>query len=179
MEKGESVKTSDKDTSLKSDFSYPGYEEWKEAAISSLKGKDFTKSLLTHTYEGITLDPIYTEKDLEGLNIDSLPGKVNFLRGQTKLGNLGTGWDICQRMGSGIPGEFNKELSSALASGQNTIFISTDEATSAGIDPENSSEGKVGVNGLSLVINKDINEFCNICITMLGEKMRVDTLSIS
>ncbi len=161
MEKGESVKTSDKDTSLKSDFSYSGYEDWKEAAISSLKGKDFTKSLLTHTYEGITLDPIYTEKDLKGLNIDSLPGKVNFLRGQTSRGNLGAGWDVCQRMGSGISGEFNKELSSELRSGQNTIFISTDKATSAGIDPEDSSEGKVGVNGLSLVVKKDINDSLN------------------
>lgn len=161
MEKGESVKTAAKDTSLKSDFSYPGYEEWKEAAISSLKGKDFAKSLLTHTYEGITLNPIYTEKDLEGLNVDSLPGKVNFLRGQTVNGNLGAGWDICQRMGSGIPGEFNKELSSALGSGQNTIFFSTDEATSAGIDPEDSNEGKVGVNGLSLVLKKDINDSLN------------------
>ncbi len=166
MEKGESVKTVSKDTSLRSDFSYPGYEEWKEAATSSLKGKDFKRSLQTDTYEGITLDPIYTEKDLEGLNIDSLPGRTNFLRGQTVIGNLGKAWDVCQRMGAGIPKEFNTELTSALSSGQDTIFLSPDEATSAGIDPEDSSKGKVGVTGLSLVINNDINDSLkNIDIT--------------
>ena len=161
MEKGDSVKTSDKDISLKSDFSYPGYEEWKEAAISSLKGKDFIKTLVTKTYEGITLDPIYTKKDLEGLNIDSIPGEINFLRGYTGEGNLGKGWDICQRMGSGIPEEFNKELSSALGSGQNTIFLSMDSAASFGIDPENSSEGKVASNGLSLIVKKDLKDALN------------------
>lgn len=161
MEIGDSVKTTGKDSLLTSDFSYQGYEEWKEAAISSLKGKDFIKTLVTGTYEGITLDPIYTERDLEGLKIDSLPGKVNFLRGCTGSGNIGKGWDICQRMGSEIPEEFNKELLSELGSGQNTVFLSPDNASSAGIDPENSSEGKMSVNGLSLSVNRDLKEALN------------------
>ena len=37
------------------EFPVPTYDEWKAAAIESLKGADFDKKLLTKTYEGITL----------------------------------------------------------------------------------------------------------------------------
>ena len=40
------------------EFPVPTYDEWKAAAIESLKGADFDKKLLTKTYEGITLKPI-------------------------------------------------------------------------------------------------------------------------
>ena len=43
------------------EFPVPTYDEWKAAAIESLKGADFDKKLLTKTYEGITLKPIYTD----------------------------------------------------------------------------------------------------------------------
>ena len=45
------------------EFPVPTYDEWKAAAIESLKGADFDKKLLTKTYEGITLKPIYTDAD--------------------------------------------------------------------------------------------------------------------
>jgi len=163
MKKSGDVKNSEK--YMKNDFSYPKYEEWKDAAIKLLKGKDFSKSLNTKTYEGITLNPIYTKKDLENLHYDSLPGMGNFLRGQTSRCNLLTGWGICQRMASGIPEEFNKELVPELKSGQNTIFITPDEASSRGEDPDNVNSGRVGVDGQSLATYDDIeNAFKDINI---------------
>ncbi|MEN8222844.1 MAG: methylmalonyl-CoA mutase family protein [Acidobacteriota bacterium] len=161
MENREILKSDNMDTSLKSDFSYPEYDEWKKSAISSLKGKDFEKALRTLTYEGIALDPIYDKKDLEGLSLDSLPGSDDFLRGLKPEGNIGNGWNICQRMGSGVPEHFNKELISALDSGQNSIFISTDRPTSTGIDPDKAQEDQVCVNGLSLSVLKDMTDAFN------------------
>ena len=35
------------------EFPVPTYDEWKAAAIESLKGADFDKKLLTKTYEGL------------------------------------------------------------------------------------------------------------------------------
>ena len=43
------------------EFEPTSYEAWKAEAESSLKGADFNKKLLTKTYEGITLQPIYTQ----------------------------------------------------------------------------------------------------------------------
>ena len=158
MEKGDSVRTAENNTSLLSDFDYPRPDDWKASAADLLKGKDFDSTLRTLTYEGIVLDPIYVKENIEGLKTDSLPGRENFLRGQTPEGNLGGGWGICQRMGSGIPEEFNTELLSDLASGQNVIFISPDPATAAGKDPADSSAGQVAVNGLSLSVIGDISD---------------------
>lgn len=45
------------------DFPTVSYDEWKEAAIKSLKGKPF-ESLFTKTIEGITLQPLYTQQML-------------------------------------------------------------------------------------------------------------------
>ncbi len=161
MENGESLKSENLDTSLKKDFPYPGYDEWKASAIRLLKGKDFEKSLKTLTYEGILLDPLYDKKDIVGLHLDSIPGSENFLRGQNPEGYLGRGWNICQRMGAGVPENFNKELIQALNSGQNSIFISPDRPTSSGIDPASAQADQVCVDGLSLSVLKDINDSLN------------------
>ena len=47
--------------------------KWKELAKKQLKGKD-PEALRWTTAEGITLKPIYTESDLEGLPLNELPG---------------------------------------------------------------------------------------------------------
>ena len=41
-------------------FPRPLYEEWKTVVESSLKGKT-VENLKTNTYEGIQLNPLYTE----------------------------------------------------------------------------------------------------------------------
>ena len=43
------------------------YEAWKEAAVAALKGAPFEKAMFTATYEGITLDPLYTASDTQDL----------------------------------------------------------------------------------------------------------------
>ena len=47
--------------------------KWKELAKKQLKGKD-PEALRWTTAEGITLKPIYTASDLEGLPLNELPG---------------------------------------------------------------------------------------------------------
>ena len=50
------------------------YDMWKEKAIASLKGGDFDKRLITRTYEGITLQPIYTKGDAANTPISVVSG---------------------------------------------------------------------------------------------------------
>ncbi|HPD67972.1 MAG TPA: hypothetical protein PLI27_07865, partial [Ignavibacteriales bacterium] len=52
---------------IREDFPVPTYEEWKAVVEKDLKGVPFEKKLLTKTYEGITLQPIYTRQDIENL----------------------------------------------------------------------------------------------------------------
>jgi len=134
MENREHLKSGETEPSPRSDFSYPGYDEWKAAAERLLKGKDFDRTLKTGTPEGITLDPVYNQEDIEGLNIDSLPGCENFLRGQKKGGHLGRGWNICQRMPSGNPKDLNRELTAALAAGQNAVMLTPGSPSLKGVE---------------------------------------------
>lgn len=66
------------------EFPIPSYAEWKEAAEKTLKGASFDKKLLTKTFEGITLQPIYTQEDVD----DSffLPGEGSYRRGTLAAG---------------------------------------------------------------------------------------------
>ena len=52
---------------LQATFPSHSYQEWKEAAEALLKGKPFEKLLVTKTYEGFDLQPIFRKEDLEAL----------------------------------------------------------------------------------------------------------------
>jgi len=111
---------------LADSFSIPSYEDWKIAAEKLLKGQSFDKKLITKTYEGINLKPIYTRADIEELNfINSIPGKDNFLRGTRSDGFLGRDWDICQTINAKSLEEFNSNLQYALKRGQTAIYVDT------------------------------------------------------
>ena len=88
----------EKELNLGSDFSPPSAEEWKTTAEESLKGNPF-EMLMTQTYEGINLQPIYTKKNIENLpHLDQKPGFANYLRGTIPGGYLGQPWEICQEI---------------------------------------------------------------------------------
>ena len=87
------------------EFPVPAYDEWKAAAIESLKGADFDKKLLTNTYEGITLKPIYTDADYS-LN-PSRPGEGDYLRGTDPAGYMHAPWAIAQQVEAVSPEKAN------------------------------------------------------------------------
>lgn len=47
------------------EFPPSGYAEWRQAAEEQLAGKSFEKTLLTATYEGLTLHPIYPPSETD------------------------------------------------------------------------------------------------------------------
>ncbi|MFC5540296.1 methylmalonyl-CoA mutase family protein [Ureibacillus suwonensis] len=61
------------------EFPAVSYDEWKETAIKSLKGKPF-ESLFTKTIEGITLQPLYTQEMLIEKLGDELEKQVSTIR---------------------------------------------------------------------------------------------------
>ena len=71
------------------EFKKPTYEQWQAEVEKALKGGDFHKKMFTKTYEGITLQPIYTPA-LHGEKIPKgvYPGAGEFLRGTKASGYL-------------------------------------------------------------------------------------------
>ena len=79
---------------LLKEFEIPTYEKWRQAAIDTLKGAPFEKKLITKTYEGIDLQPIYNKEDRNKVPYlaDSLPGSFPFTRGTNPAGYKGEAW---------------------------------------------------------------------------------------
>jgi len=156
-----------KELNLKKDFESPSYEQWREVVEKDLKGVPFEKKLITKTYEGIDLQPIYTKRDLENLEfVDELPGEGNYLRGKNFSGYKNSGWEICQDLPYPLAEEFNTALINDLSRGQNSISLKLDEASINGLDADETDVSQVGKNGTSISSLDDIEKsFENIDIT--------------
>ncbi|MBS1260779.1 MAG: Methylmalonyl-CoA mutase [Calditrichaeota bacterium] len=135
---------------LRDDFPPPALEQWHDQVMRALGGTSFEAAMQTATREGITLRGLYTRADLDGLDaLDSLPGDLPLLRGARPLGNR-DGWQISQALPYPTYDEFNEALVLALARGQTAVNLILDEATQAGLDPDQAEVGRVGKNGTSI-----------------------------
>ncbi|MDQ0220781.1 methylmalonyl-CoA mutase [Peribacillus cavernae] len=102
-------------------FPSSSIEDWKVAAESSLKGKSVEK-LNTNTYEGIELQPLYTEESLsENTAGEELPGFFPYTRGINVTGYRTNPWLICQPVFAFSEEEANQKMHTALSRGQNAI----------------------------------------------------------
>lgn len=71
------------------EFPPASYEEWRAAAEASLKGAPFDKKLLTLTYEGITLRPLYFQEDAKDITHQyTIPGVPPYVRSNKTRGYL-------------------------------------------------------------------------------------------
>ncbi|MDR1651989.1 MAG: acyl-CoA mutase large subunit family protein [Synergistaceae bacterium] len=80
-----------------SEFAPSDYEEWKKSAVSALKDASFEKSMFTRTYEGITLEPLYTlDHKPAPPAARTMPGAFPAVRGSRASGYAGRPWEIAQ-----------------------------------------------------------------------------------
>ncbi|MGE6718018.1 methylmalonyl-CoA mutase family protein [Peribacillus frigoritolerans] len=130
-----------------SEFEIPSYEQWRDLAEKSLKGASFEKRLITETYEGILLQPMYRKEDAANLPfLQSFPDMAPFTRGTKTLIN---GWEINQEINVGIPTSFNKVARHDLSKGQTSLNIVLDTPTKRGINASEATS-EVGKAGLSI-----------------------------
>lgn len=136
------------------DFPPATREAWRAQAEVDLKGAPFDKKLLTHTYEGITIQPLYTEEDWPaGSDPSGLPGIEPFTRGATALSNS-RGWDIRQEHALPWPADNNKAIRQDLERGATSIRIRFDHAARTG----SFGGDQTGVGGMALTLVEDLDE---------------------
>jgi methylmalonyl-CoA mutase len=159
-------KLSDK-LDLKKDFPGTSFEEWKKAAEKDLKGVPYDKKLITKTYEGIDLSPIYTKDDIKHNPLtDNFPGFTNYVRGNSADGYVKNDWYISQELPYATAEELNAALKFDLARGLSSINIRLDKATLLSKDPDTAELNEVGVNGTSISCINDLEKiFKNIDLT--------------
>jgi methylmalonyl-CoA mutase len=109
---------------LLTDFPEHTYDQWHAAAEALLKGASFEQKLVSKTYEGITIQPIYRREDIADLaHLKHFPGSASLVRGSHSGGFLGTGWEVSQELKACTPTELNGLIHEGLNGGQSELNL--------------------------------------------------------
>src|SRR5262245_567414 len=119
------------------DFPPAGYDEWRALAEADLQGAPFEQKLVTRTYEGINVQPLYTRRDrpAEG-DPDGFPGLAPFVRGSRPHGAVQAGWDLRQEHAHPDPAAANQAILEDLRGGVTSLLLRLDAAARNGLDPD-------------------------------------------
>ncbi|MFF0473472.1 methylmalonyl-CoA mutase [Streptomyces sp. NPDC004284] len=125
-----------------------GPDEWRSAVKKAAGGDD----LLWETPEGITVKPLYTGQDLEGLDfLDTRPGMAPYLRGPYPTMYVNQPWTIRQYAGFSTAEESNAFYRRNLAAGQKGLSVAFDLPTHRGYDSDHPRvTGDVGMAGVAI-----------------------------
>jgi methylmalonyl-CoA mutase len=122
---------------LRDDFPPAGYDEWRALAEADLAGAPFEQKLVTHTYEGIDIQPVYTRRDRPGEgDPDGFPGQPPFVRGARPPGAVETGWDLRQEHAHPDPAAGNQAILEDLRGGVTSLLLRLDVLARNGLDPD-------------------------------------------
>jgi methylmalonyl-CoA mutase len=119
------------------DFPPVSPEQWRPLAEADLEAASFEQKLVTHTYEGLDLQPVYTRHDWPSEDDPcGFPGVPPFVRGAHPLGATQTGWDLRQEHAHPDPAVSNRAIRDDLQGGVTSLLLRLDFAARNGLDPD-------------------------------------------
>jgi methylmalonyl-CoA mutase len=163
---------------LQDDFPPASYDEWRALAEADLQGASFEQKLVTHTYEGIDIQPVYArpgtrhgcrvgpaEADPEGF-----PGLPPFVRGSQPLGAVQTGWDLRQEHAHPDPKATNQAILEDLQGGVTSLLLRLDVAARNGLDADDPEAAELaGRDGLMAYSADDLDDaLAGVHLEMIG-----------
>ncbi|MVQ28224.1 methylmalonyl-CoA mutase [Ramlibacter sp. MAH-25] len=150
----------------------PDLDLWKKAAAKSAPGGS-VDALNWVTPDGITVKPLYTAADLQGLpNTDTLPGFAPYIRGPQATMYAVRPWTIRQYAGFSTAEESNAFYRKALAAGGQGVSVAFDLATHRGYDSDHPRvTGDVGKAGVAIDSVEDMK--------ILFDGIPLDQVSVS
>ncbi len=145
---------------------------WHKAAAKSAPGGK-VEALNWVTPEGITVKPLYTAADLEGLaHADTLPGFAPYVRGPQATMYAVRPWTIRQYAGFSTAEASNAFYRKALAAGGQGVSVAFDLATHRGYDSDHPRvTGDVGKAGVAIDSVEDMK--------ILFDAIPLDKVSVS
>jgi len=120
-------------------------KKWRQAVEAELKGVPFEKKLVTRTFEGIALQPLYGPGS--GKHAPQ-PGAAPFVRGVCAKGYADRAWLSCQEPTAFTTASFNAAARQLLGRGC-AVTIRPDGAARIGLDPDDpaaaGADGGLGI----------------------------------
>jgi methylmalonyl-CoA mutase len=147
-------------------------DQWTELANKQLRGRS-VEDLTWNSPEGISIPPLFTEEDLEGLDhLGSFPGFQPYLRGPMATMYAGRPWTIRQYAGFSTAKDSNAFYRRNLAAGQKGLSVAFDLATHRGYDSDHPRVmGDVGKAGVAIDSIEDMK--------ILFDRIPLDQMSVS
>lgn len=125
-----------------------GADDWRTAVKNATGGAE----PVWETPEGIEVKPLYTGRDLEGLDfLETYPGVAPYLRGPYPTMYVNQPWTIRQYAGFSTAEESNAFYRRNLAAGQKGLSVAFDLPTHRGYDSDHPRvTGDVGMAGVAI-----------------------------
>jgi len=154
------------------EFAKKSLSDWEALASKDLKGGS-PDTLKWETPEGITVKPLYTAADLDGLeHLDTLPGFAPFVRGPRATMYAAKPWTVRQYAGFSTAEDSNAFYRANLAAGQMGLSVAFDLATHRGYDSDHPRVvGDVGKAGVAIDSVEDMK--------ILFDGIPLDKMSVS
>ncbi len=154
------------------DFPKQTFQDWEKLSEKELRGRKLDE-LNWETPEGITVKPLYTAADLEGMELEgALPGIAPFQRGVRATMYANRPWTIRQYAGFSTAEESNAFYRRNLAAGQKGLSVAFDLATHRGYDSDHPRVvGDVGKAGVAIDSVEDMK--------ILFDSIPLDQMSVS
>ncbi len=151
---------------------HPQKKTWIDLATKQMKGKPI-ESLQWKTPEGISVNPLYTGEDIEGVDhLNTLPGLPPYVRGPMATMYAGRKWTIRQYAGFSTAKESNAFYRRNLAAGQKGLSVAFDLATHRGYDSDHPRViGDIGKAGVAIDSVEDMK--------ILFDQIPLDKMSVS
>ncbi|MDX2199461.1 MAG: methylmalonyl-CoA mutase family protein [Phycisphaerae bacterium] len=117
------------------EFNSPKRTDWMGLVEQDLKGAPFEKRLISHTYEGLYIQPLYTEDDAPTAEDPAgWSGLRPLTRGAAPLGTSQRGWEIRVERNEPDPAALNAALLDDLEGGADGVLLRFDACARAGRD---------------------------------------------
>ncbi|QCO17099.1 methylmalonyl-CoA mutase (plasmid) [Azospirillum brasilense] len=155
-----------------SEFPKKTQADWQTLATKDLGANGTLDDLVWKTPEGLDVKALYTADDLEGLELDSLPGFPPFTRGPRATMYAVKPWTIRQYAGFSTAEESNAFYKANLKAGQMGLSVAFDLATHRGYDSDHPRVvGDVGKAGVAIDSVEDMK--------ILFDGIPLDKMSVS
>ena len=139
--------------SLAADFGPARHDAWLKLVDKVLAGAPFDKKLVSRTYDGLAIQPLYTREDWNAAGDPSgFPGGAPYTRGGSVLGTAQGGWDIRQRHAHPDPEVANRQILEDLERGVTSVTLKIDASGQHGICVRSRRDMEALLKGLLLDI---------------------------
>ncbi|MAY75094.1 MAG: methylmalonyl-CoA mutase [Phycisphaerae bacterium] len=141
-------------------FEPVSYEQWRAQVEQELAGAPFEKKLVARLYEGLELQPVYTDADWPHANATSGHAGIDpMTRGSRLLGTTLTGWDVRQEHAFPLIDPLNKAILDDLFGGATSILLRFDTAARSGLDADDPAAAQlVGRDGAAIATVADLDD---------------------